>query len=284
MVPNEMDEICITCGRVELVYSIPPKSSDTTTKAKMDAGNLQCKECTQRIKQERKQEREKKRLAKIEKQKNIKELEESKKQIFERLWNDVDRNGTPRHTKDDTGMKIVNLPEHIRLMWMYIKNEIRESKLGFQATDEMKVIKRGPLQNIIQHSRQERQRIQSDLARELTSKEQVDKDIADIDSWETMQIKELITYVNTLHIKANREWENKPEDEWERMVKKPGYRDPEGNKAPRYHLLSDKPTYHERRALRQRQINNINRIDKVEDQISDKNEKRLMDDGMTSTS
>lgn len=267
-----------SCGR-ELRYSIPKEESDTITRKKFEEGNRVCKFCAQEQSEKRKREIAEKKRLKKQQQDNIKRLEESKVQTFDRKWRDVDENGNPLMTKNDEGVAIVNLPEHIRLMWTYIKHGLRTSQSGYQTSEEMKVLRREQLQVLVQSAMQAQQRVTNDEVNDVLTKENANIARAEIELNLKIQTKRLISSVEKLHTKANREWADKPEGERERMVKEPDYRDTAGNKALRYHLLSAVEVYHKRRTLRQRQIHIIEHVDQLENQISDKNQKYLRDEG-----
>jgi len=264
------------CG-TELIAHSPRQEGDTTTRAKMEAGNYYCDTCTTEIREKRKQARQERKAAKKLKRDNIKLLAETKVQIFDRLWRDVDMNGEPMHTVNDKGIEIVNLPEHERLMWIYIRNNIRKSELGFKADEEDKVICRVTIQNIFQRTMTLKQEISNSLANEEITKQIANERTAEVDAWKKSQLRKQSAYVDRQHTKANKEWESRPEVNWERMVKEPGHRDPEGNKALRYHLLSEEQVFRKRQELRRRQIKNIEHTDLIEKQITDQNQKRLFE-------
>lgn len=269
----------------ELVYSIPRQEGDNTTKARIEAGYYYCNTCTEAVKAKKKQEREERKQAKKQKKENIKHLEETKVQTFDRQWRDVDEDGNLLHTKDADGVEIVNLPEHRRLMWGYITSDIRKSEAGFKTDEEDKVIRRSQIRFVVETAMNRKQEVDSAVSREEIDRKVGDEQIAEIETWKKTELKRQTNYVEKLHAKANKEWEDKPETEVERMVKEPGYRDPEGNKAPRYHLLSQESVFHKRQALRNRRIDNIQRVDKLEEKISEKNEKLVFDEnqGQTTT-
>lgn len=263
--------ICVRCNN-ELIYNTPPQKTDTTTKNRIEAGYYNCNNCTEEIKAKKKQEREKRKQAKVQKQINIKQHEETKTQSFDRLWRDVDENGLSLMTVNDQSIEIVNLPDHARLFWIYKRHDIRKPEDGFLSYEEAKVIRRENIQSIIQTAMQAKQETTNAMHNDEMTKEGGVIRLAEIELNKKNLLKRQISYVERLHAVANKEQEQLPPIDRERFVKKPGYRDPTGNKAPRNFLLSDRITFKERQVLRNRQIAIIQHVDKLENEISEKNQ------------
>jgi hypothetical protein len=262
---------CESCDQ-PLTYSVPPQETDTTTKDKIDAGNRFCKNCNAKHLAVKKSRALKKKQEKEQSDKNKQELLETKVQIFERYWHDVDKNGIPLQTVVDGGVALLNIADHRRLMWIFKKYGIKYPVDGFTPFEEARVIKRHEMEQLLESEIQQRQTIDTALQREKVSKGTAKKQHREVNKWRTIENRRLIRQVDGLHRKANKEEEQKPETEREKMVKTPGYRDPQDNPAPRYHLLNDKLTFDKRHDMRGRQIHIIEATDEYEKKIYIKNE------------
>lgn len=276
MTSHNTGTICVRCNQ-ELVYSTPAAKTDTTTKKKFEQARYHCNSCELKLKEQRNQERENNRQAKKQKQINIKQLEETKTQVFDRLWRDVDENDVPLITVDDQNTEIVNLPDAFRRLWIYIRHNIRRSEDGFLSYEEAKVIRKKQVQSITETAMQAKQEVTNAMHNDEISKVAGLVRLAEIELNKKSLLKKQTSYVEKLNRIANKEQEQLPSTDRERFVKKPGHRDPEGNKAPRNFLLSDRITFKERQAIRNRQITNIQHVDKIEDEISE----RIHHDGDT---
>jgi hypothetical protein len=254
---------CVRCAR-DLAFSVPAEAIDTITKARYDAEYYKCNTCVSEDKQKRKEEIEKKRQVKKEKQEAIKTLSESKTEAFRRFWNDQDEKGIQLHSKDNDDIPIVSLDDDERLMWVYITHGITKSESGFKADEESNTICEKELQNIIQRTMDMWTQITEDARKGRITREQESQQLRDLELYRKTLIKKQIGRVNRLHAMANKKWESKKLEEFERMVIDPNYKDPTGNKAARYHLLDDKDEYITRNARRHTQVDSIWRIDGLE--------------------
>lgn len=271
----DTDIKCVSCER-ELIYSLPHEDDDTTTKARIDSGLYKCIPCTKEAAQKRKDEQEKKKEAKKEKQQQIKKLHESKTNSFERKWKDVDENGNPLNTVIE-GKRLTALLPEVRIMEIFKLYDIRNAPDGYLSYEMSNVIRGEQIAEIILTSQRQEQEMNNTIHDRLLTREEGESRLKEIEANKRAAIKRQIASIERLISLANKEYgkESVPLVARERLVTKPGYRDPQGNKAPRYFLLSDKDTYEERSNARDKRIGILNEVDKLEEQIYTKNQKHF---------
>lgn len=266
---------CVTCPR-ELIYSIPREDDDTTTKAKIDAGIYKCIICAKEAAEAKKKAREERKVARKQKQDNIKRLEETKTQQFQRAWDDRDENGNRLNTTNDKGIPIVDLVDDERLIWVYKTGDVITPSQGWLAYEEAKVMRAEQIQRIILYAQKKEQDINNEMHNSEMTRQVGEEELKKNEENKKTQLKKQVSYVNRQHSIANKKQEEIPNpQDRETFVKKPGYRDPEGNPAARYFLLSDGITYEQRRALRERAKAIIDHRDRIEKEISEKNQRHF---------
>jgi len=263
----------VYCGkcRVEgrdtlLFYSNPPKPTDTWTKRLSNKKDYRCKD---HVKSDGRLYVHSKKNKKFkERQDKIEEYNRNKVLQFEKMWMDE---------------RVINLSEPKRLMEAFRLYNIRGQKdhEGFTAEELTEVIKSAEIEfsvsafaekwdrdNANTITRYQRELTKSEIVRALLPFE------ADIKEGNRRRV--INSTRGTIEV-ANKIYEHN--GVYEKIVTTPGYRDPMGNIAHRFHLLTTEETLRRREEKKKRQIESIKATIEREAVVQEKAYKKLQEDG-----
>ena len=244
------ENYCLKCEaegkRTVLFYSVPPnKEIDTWTKRLEKKSDYRC---LRHVRETQKLHGSSAGRAKHKaRSENIERLHQKRVTDFSKMWN----NKTITATIDSQEVPIHTLPDPDHLMWIYIKFNIRKAELGFTAREIAEVVYEDEIEYNIGKKISEWRESAKDRGLTLMIREQVEPELIReyLTIKEQMQAahtKQLVNSVRGMFAIANMTWDKKPADQWEKAVTEPGYCDPDGNTAPRYHLLSQEKTLKKR--------------------------------------
>lgn len=279
-----------------MIYSIPREDDDTSSKAKIDAGVHKCLICTKEATERKKKEREDKKRVKKEKQDRIVKHGESRTAIFKLQWNDLDENGNALNTTiqypfkkvdennevvvDENGKtvweyatrRLIVLSDESRLKYTFKSYDTRRAQDGFLSSEMSSIVNAEEIREIIQTAQRHEQETNKLIHDRVISREEGEERLKEIEKTKKTDLNRLKAYVERQMSLSNRNQKELPLDDREVFVTKPGYREFEGVKAPRWFLISDKDTFEEREIDRDKQIERIKDRGQLEKEVSEKNQ------------
>lgn len=252
---------CLRCkaeGRETILFYSEPldKELDTWSKRLEKKSDFRC---ISHVRNDAKLYRSEQGRAKHRKRsENIEQYHQRRIMKFQTMWND-------KTIVDDKGRLVINLPHHERLMWIFIRYGIRKASLGFTPAEMTEVIREADIEFDIMRKISEWREDAKDRGLTLLVREQVEPELIKIyvsmrEEMQESHRKRLVNSTRGLAHAANITWLQKPEDKWEKLVTDPSYKDPEGNKAERIHLLTEAETLRRRQERKMQHIEHIKEI------------------------